>query len=166
VTDGIELVAVVAVAENGIIGRDGEMPWHYPADLRHFRRTTTGHPVLMGRVTYETVAPDHDGGLPDRTNVVLTRSGLDDPPESVVEAGSVDEALAAAVATGADVAYVVGGASVYEALLPRIDRVLLTRIPGEPEGDTSFSWDEAEWTAVDHESLTDDLEVVTHERVR
>ncbi|QLH80642.1 dihydrofolate reductase [Halosimplex pelagicum] len=163
----MEIALIAAVAENRVIGDEGEMPWHYPADLAHFKQTTMGHPVIMGRVTYESIAGQLGGPLPGRTNVVLTRSGLEAPDE-VVQVGSVDAAVeaasAAAAETGAETTFVAGGATVYEAFLDRADRLVLTAVPGEPEGDTRFpEWDPAAWVEVDRED-EGELSFVTYER--
>ncbi|ESP88238.1 dihydrofolate reductase [Candidatus Halobonum tyrrellensis] len=161
----VDLVLIVAVADDGVIGADGEIPWHYPADLAHFEETTTGHPVIAGRRTYDSIVADLGGPLPGRTNVVLSR---DDPdlPEGVVHAGSVDEAVEAAAATGAEVAYVAGGAAVYAEFLDRdlVDRMLVTEIPETVGGDTRFpDWDRDDWRETARESR-DGLEFVTYER--
>jgi dihydrofolate reductase len=165
--DDVDVVLIAAVAENGVIGTDGGMPWHYPADLARFKETTTGHPVVLGRRTYESIAARLNGPLPDRTNVVLTRSGVDAPDEVVV-AGSVDEALAAVVddaaERGVDTAYVAGGASVYEQFLGRADRLLITEVPESPDGDTYFpEFDRDVWSVVEREERGD-LSFVTYER--
>lgn len=135
-TKDVEVVFVVAVAENGVIGKDGAMPWHYPEDLAFFKETTMGHPVVMGRHTYESIEADLGCPLPGRQNVVLTRS---DPevPEEVHCAGSVVEGLEIA-AQYDDRVYVIGGETVYEALLPYADELLVTLIPESPAGDTWF----------------------------
>jgi dihydrofolate reductase len=172
----VDLVLVAAVAENGVIGVDGGMPWHYPADLAHFKRLTTGHPVIVGRTTYESIAARIGGPLPDRTSVVLTTHDLDLPDGAVV-AGDLDEAVALAAADavdrGVDEAYVIGGAAVYEQFLDCADRMVLTEVPGRPDGDTRFpDWDADAWTVVDREIVadaeTDDdnaaLAFVTYER--
>lgn len=164
----VSFVLVAAVAENGVIGAEGGMPWHYPADLGHFKRLTTGHPVVLGRVTYESIADRIGGPLPDRRNVVLTTRDLDLPGDVVV-ANGVDEAAerarAVAAERGVDEVYVIGGASVYEAFLPIADRMVLTEIPESPDGDTRFpAWDPAEWVEIDREA-DGDLEFVTYERV-
>jgi len=163
----MDLALVAAVAENGVIGADGEMPWHYPADLAHFKETTMGHPVIMGRVTYESIAGQLGGPLPGRTNVVLTRSGVDAPDE-VRQVESVDAAVEAAAdaaaEAGVETAFVAGGATVYEQFLPRADRLVITEVPGEPAGDTRFpEWDREAWT---ESSRADDgeLSFVTYER--
>ena len=85
-------VLIAALAKNGVIGVDGEMPWHLSEDLQHFKETTMGHPVVMGRRTYESIIADLGGPLPGRTNVVLTTQNLD-VPEDVLLAGNIDEAL-------------------------------------------------------------------------
>ena len=163
----MRVVLVAAVAENGVIGVDGEMPWHYPADLRRFKETTMGHPVIMGRRTYESIADRLGGPLPDRTNIVLSRREDLDLPEGAVHAESVEAALdAAAEALDPDqeAVYVAGGATVYEQFLPRADRLVLTEVPGEPEGDTYFpEWDREDW--VEHERVErEELAFVTYRR--
>jgi dihydrofolate reductase len=159
----VELVVIAAVAANGVIGVDGEMPWHYPADMAHFAETTMGHPVVMGRTTFESIAAQLDGPLPGRTNVVLSRSDPD-VPEDVVVAESVEAAIEAAAGTGAGTVYVAGGATVYEQLLPHADRMVLTRVPERPAGDTSFpEWDRETWVAVER-TTAGELTFVTYER--
>ena len=145
-----EIVIVAAVAANGVIGADGTVPWHLPDDLRHFKETTIGHPVIMGRRTYDSIEARLGGPLPGRTNVVLSR-GSPDLPDGVVLAGSVEEALDHASERD-DRVYVVGGATVYEAFFPRADRLVLTELERSYEGDTRFpGWDSTEWTEVDRD---------------
>ena len=159
----VELVVIAAVAENGVIGVDGGMPWHYPADMAHFKETTMGHPVVMGRTTFESIAAQIDGPLPGRTNIVLSGS-VPDVPEGVVVVESVEAAVAATAETGAERAYVAGGATVYEQFLPLADRLALTEIPEAPDGDTYFpEWDRDEWVEVEREE-TGELAFVTYER--
>jgi dihydrofolate reductase len=171
----VDLVIVAAVAENGVIGDEGGMPWHYPADLAHFKRLTTGHPVIVGRKTYESIAARIGGPLPDRTSVVLTTRDLD-LPEGAVAANDVSGAVVLAAADaadrGVDEAYVIGGAAVYEQFLDLADRMVLTEVPGRPDGDTRFpDWDADAWREVDREVIPDaetdgdgDLAFVTYER--
>ncbi|WP_372480514.1 dihydrofolate reductase [Halomicrobium sp. HM KBTZ05] len=153
----IEIVLVAAVAENGVIGNDGELPWHYPADLKHFKETTMGHPVVMGRRTFEGIVADLGEPLPGRTNVVLT-SQRRSFPEGAVGAGSITAAIDAARETGSDVAYVVGGATVYEQFRERAGRLVLTEVHETYDGDTYFpaiEWDR--WTETsrdDRDSLS------------
>ncbi|MEE6210792.1 dihydrofolate reductase [Salarchaeum sp. III] len=146
----MKLSIVAAVAANGVIGREGGMPWHYPEDLEHFKETTTGHPVIMGRRTFESIRERIGGPLPDRTNVVLT-SNPDSLPDGVVGVGSVEEAVSAARARN-DEAYVVGGETVYQQFLPRADELILTELEAEYEGDTRFpDWDREAWKEVERD---------------
>ena len=136
---------MAAVARNGVIGADGGLPWHLPDELRLFKETTLGHVLVMGRRTYESIGRP----LPGRTTVVVTRRqdwspGADD----VVVAHGVDEALERASAIDEEV-FVVGGGELYAAALPRVERLLLTRVDQEPDGDTTFpnvAW--GEWREI------------------
>lgn len=163
-TDQPEVVLIAAVARNGVIGSDGGMPWHYPADLARFKKVTMGHPVVMGRRTYESIAAALGGPLSGRTTVVLSTRELE-LPEGAVLAGSVEEALAlAGDAPGGETVYVAGGGSVYEQFLDRADRMVLTEIPESPEGDTRFpEFDPGEWTERERRE-EGDLAFVTYER--
>jgi len=149
-----ELVAIVAVADNGVIGKDGDMPWHIPADLRHFKETTMDHPVIMGRVTYEGILEALGEPLPGRTTIVLTSQDLETPDNAVV-AHDLEAALEAAETAarerhdGADRVFVAGGATVYEQFLPAVDRLIVTEVHDDPEGDTHFpDWDREAFRAV------------------
>ncbi len=149
---------IVAVSRNGVIGKDGAMPWHLPADLQRFKRITLGKPVVMGRRTHESIGRP----LPGRTNIVLTRD-RDYRAAGCILAHTIDEALAAARAAacaarepGRDEvpgeAMVIGGAAVYAAFLPRADRLYLTRVDAEVAGDTRFpELNPAEWVETDRE---------------
>lgn len=164
-TTDLEIALVAAVAENGVIGADGDLPWHYPEDLRHFKETTMGHPVVMGRRTFEGIVADLGEPLPGRTNVVLTGQERDFP-EGAVRAESVADALEIAAETGGDVAYVVGGATVYEQFLTRADRLVLTEVHDEYDGDTYFpdvEWDS--WTETSRDDR-EDLSFLEYERRR
>ncbi len=159
----MDVAIVAAVAENGVIGVDGEMPWDLPADLARFKQLTVGHPVIMGRRTYEAIADRLGGPLPERTNIVLSR-GDPDLPEAVVLVGSVDAALDAASETESDVAYVIGGGAVYDQFLPLADRLYLTEVEAAPAGDTRFpEWDRGAWIEVDREPR-DGFAFVEYER--
>lgn len=137
---------IVAAARNDVIGRDGTLPWHLPDDLKRFRALTTGHHVIMGRATHESIGRP----LPGRTNVVLTRS-----PSYTAEGCTVvhalGEALSAARAAGEEEAFVIGGARVYEAALPRADRVYLTRVDAEVRGDVRLPPLGPGWTEIARE---------------
>jgi dihydrofolate reductase len=129
----MKLMIIVAVADNGIIGRDKTLPWHLPADLRHFKQITMGKPLLMGRKTHESIGRP----LPGRLNIVLTRQ-----PDYLAEGcrvvHSVDEAVNLVEGEGGDEIMIIGGARLYQEVLPRADVVYLTRVHGEVAGDTRF----------------------------
>ncbi len=125
------VVLVAAVARNGVIGADGDMPWHVPADLRRFKRLTMGHPMVMGRRTFESM-----GALPGRRSIVITR----DPhwhAAGADVADSLDTAIALAAADGQDV-MVVGGGQIYAQAIDRADRLEITHLDLDVPGDTVF----------------------------
>lgn len=130
------------MAENRVIGRAGRLPWRLPADMRYFKQLTSGHTVIMGRKTFESM----DGPLPDRRNVVLTRRG-DYHPAGTTVVRDLDQALALAV--GESEVFVVGGAEVYRLALPRADRLYLTVVHTTVEGDTAFpEFDPSQWELI------------------
>jgi len=133
----MNVAIIAAVAANGVIGDEGEIPWHIPEDMARFKETTMGHPVVLGHNTYENIVDRIGGPLPGRTTIVLS-TGEPTLPEEVVHAESVDGAVAAARETDAETAYVAGGAAVYEQFLPLADRLLLTEIEAPHVGDTYF----------------------------
>lgn len=138
---------IVAVSSNGVIGREGGLPWYLPADLKHFKRTTMGHHLIIGRRTWEEVGKP----LPGRTMVVVTRSRRF-APEGVQVARSVEQALD--LAAGDDEPFIGGGAQIYHIALARnlVDRLYITRIHAEVEGDTRFPELELdEWELVSEE---------------
>lgn len=131
---------VVAAAENGVIGRDNQLIWHLPADLKHFKQLTQGHPVIMGRRTYESIGRP----LPNRTNFIVTRQA-DWRAEGCETARSVPEALATAHQVDEQV-FVIGGAEIYRQALPAADIIYLTEVHHAFEGDVMFpALNHAEW---------------------
>lgn len=143
---GKRVVLVAAVAENGVIGRDGDIPWSIPEDLRHFRAVTRDNTVVMGRRTFESIGHP----LPYRTNVVVTRDG-DWSYAGVFVAHSVEEAIELARDFDGDV-MVVGGAQIYAQALPHADAQVLTEVHLAPEGDTHYpEFDRASWVEVRRE---------------
>jgi len=124
---------IVAAADNGAIGKDNQLLWHLPNDLRFFKNTTWGMPVIMGRRTFESV----NKPLPGRINIVITRqSGW--KAEQVWTVGSLEEALAKAATTNCLEAFVIGGGEIYQQALPLAQRVYLTRVQAAPAADTFF----------------------------
>lgn len=132
---------VVAMDRNRVIGRENGLPWRLPDDMAWFRQVTVGKPVIMGRKTYETI-PARFRPLPDRHNIIVTRNQEYEAAGCTV-VHSIDEALA--IAAGAEEVIIAGGAQLYEALLPQANRLYLTLVDGEFEGDAyfpAFDWDE------------------------
>ena len=140
---------VAAVARNGVIGRRGALPWHLPEDMAHFRELTMGHPVVMGRRTWESL-PDRFRPLPGRRNVVVTRNP-EWNTEGAESAGSLEEALV--LLDGAPRVSVIGGAELFASALPLADELLLTEIDVDVEGDTFFPpYDEAVFEEVSRDA--------------
>jgi dihydrofolate reductase len=143
------VVFVLARATNGVIGHDGALPWHIPADLRHFKAMTMGKPMVMGRKTFESFpAP-----LPGRRHIVLTRD-RDWSAEGAQAARTPEEALALA---GAGEVAVIGGAEVFALFLPRADRIELTEVHQSPQGDAivpPFGPQWRETARADHEGYS------------
>jgi dihydrofolate reductase len=134
-----EIVLVAAMARHRAIGHGGQMPWHSPADLKHFKKVTLGNPVVMGRRTFESIGRP----LPGRLNVVISRS-RPQLPEGVVLAGSLEEALRQCAAH--DAAMVIGGGEIYSQAMPLATRMELTFIDTAVEADTFFpAWPPDQW---------------------
>lgn len=139
------MIIIAAIAQNGIIGRDNDLPWRLSGDLRRFKRLTSGHAIVMGRRTWESLP----GALPKRRNLVLTRDRAY-VAEGATCIGSLNEALEQVQDTEL---FVIGGAAVYQAALPLADRMELTWVEAEVEGDVSFpSFDLGAWTLVQEEA--------------
>jgi len=148
-----EIVLVVARADNGVIGKDGGLPWHIPADLKHFKRVTMGAPMIMGRRTFQSLP----GILPGRRHIVLTRDRQWNA-EGVAVAHSVDEALA--LAEENERVSVIGGAEIFALFLPRADRLEWTEIHCDAEGDTEMpAPDRAMWQEASREDIEADGEM-------
>jgi dihydrofolate reductase len=132
-----EIVVIAAIAErNRVIGKDGQLPWYIPADLKRFKRLTTGYPVIMGRKTFESIIARNGTPLPDRANLVLTTSQRYPAYPGVRTFASLQSALAES--RTADRVFVIGGASVYAMTLPLADRLELTLVAGVYSGDAWF----------------------------
>jgi dihydrofolate reductase len=147
------IALIVAMAENGIIGRSGQLPWRLPTDLKHFRRLTLGKPLVMGRKTYQSIGRPLDG----RDNIVVTRQADFRVPGAHVVV-SLEDALALgrmlAEGRGADEVMVIGGEEIFRATLPEADRIYLTLVHASPPGDTRFTLaDPGQWREVSREPM-------------
>lgn len=129
------------MTEDRVIGRNEELPWHYPEDLKYFKQKTTGFPVIMGRKTYESL-PDNFTPLPNRTNIVLTRSQSFGSAET---ASSLDEAYRLAEDTSKEKCFIIGGENVYLQTLDDADRLLITEIHDKYDGDSFFPEFKEKW---------------------
>jgi dihydrofolate reductase len=123
---------IVAMTQNGVIGKDNQIPWHIPEDLKHFKEITMGHPIIMGRKTFESIGK----ALPGRKNIVLTRA-LSYNEDGVVVVHNFEQALREAKDHDKEV-FVIGGRQVYELALPQADQIYLTTIDRDFDGDTYF----------------------------
>ena len=156
---------IVAIAENGVIGDKNSLLWNIREDMRRFRTTTSGHPVIMGRKTYDSIGRP----LPKRTNVVITRSDISIEGCQVVH--SLEEAIS--LFPQDEEIFIIGGAQIYEQALPLVDRLYLTVVHRAYEGDTSFpSLDMSQWREIAREEFVRGEEFdapfsfIDYERVR
>lgn len=140
--------AIVATAKNGVIGKDNDIPWYLPADLKYFKRTTLNHHILMGRKSYQSIGKP----LPKRTNVIITRDPFFISSNCLV-ARSIEEALEMAQNNGETEAFIIGGGQIYAQSVQYWDRLYLTKVDLEVEGTVFFpELDFSEWKLVSSES--------------
>ena len=149
-SSSVTCALMVAAASNGVIGRDNELPWHLPKDLQYFKQTTMGKPVIMGRKTFDSIGRP----LPGRANIVVTRQ-QNYQAEDVQVVHSLEQGLALAQQLAAeksvDEVMVIGGAELYRQSLPSIERVYLTKVHAEVEGDAFFPNLDKAWQCVSEE---------------
>jgi len=144
----MSLSLIAAVASNGVIGKGGDLPWRLSDDLKRFKKLTMGHPIVMGRKTFDSIGR----ALPGRKNIVITRD-TSWSFEGVEVAHSLDEALSLA---GEGEVFVIGGGEIYRQALPMASRMYLTLLAREVEGDAVFpEYDAAEWKEVEREQMSE-----------
>ncbi len=149
------LSIIVAMASNRAIGKDGDLIWHLSRDLKHFKAITTGHTVVMGYKTFLSL-PNHKA-LPNRRNIIIS-SRLEQAPDGFELANSIPTAIE--IVRDDDEVFIIGGGSIYEQFLPKVDRLYLTRLDKEFEADTFFPYiNFEEWSLVDMEVIDDDPQV-------
>ena len=155
-----ELISIAAVAENGVIGADGDMVWHVPEDFKHFKRTTMGHPMIMGRTTFDGM-----GALPGRRSIVVTRNTNYSPDvtdaDDVTVVHSLQEALDL---VQSEDAFVVGGAQIYAAAMPYVTKLIISEMPLKPVGDAHFPTIDADVWRETQRDPREGFTVVTYER--
>ena len=143
----MKTIIIVAISKNNIIGQKGGLPWHYAPDLRFFKQTTMGHPIVAGRKTFESFPRQP---LPGRQNIVLTRNPDYQAPEGVLVCPSLAAARDYCEQAGAEKMFIVGGGEIYHLALPETDEMIITHVPEEVQGDTAFpAWNKDEWEVVD-----------------
>ena len=139
------------MSSNRAIGLDGQMPWHLSADLKRFKQVTMGYPIIMGRLTFESIARP----LPGRTNIIVSRNPAY-RPEGCIVVGSIDAAINHGCQLAEEV-FVIGGSTLYEATLPIADTLFITQINQDFNGDTFFpDFGRSHWTEVEREDVVDD----------
>jgi dihydrofolate reductase len=142
------LALIVAMTKDGVIGDKGKIPWHIREDLQRFKRLTMGHPIIMGRRTYESIGKP----LPGRTNIVLSQSPNLTAPTEVLRFGSLKAALDHCRQQNEDLVFVIGGSKVYEAALPLAGKLFITEVHRNVPGDTTFpAYDRTAWTEASRE---------------
>lgn len=145
---------IVAVAENGVIGKAGKVPWHLRTDLKRFKTLTMGHHLLMGRKTYESIGSP----LPGRINIVISRT-RQTSQENLIWVQSINEGLLIAWQSGEEELFVIGGSQIYAATLPITQKIYMTRVHAKPDGDTFFpEFDETMWTITEQQYFPADEE--------
>lgn len=152
------IALVVAYDQNHVIGANGSLPWHYPEDLKYFKKVTSGHTVLMGRITYESILKSLGKPLPNRHHVVVSKTLKDDRVEVI-------EDLEHYLENATDDVYIIGGASIYAQTLPWVDRLYITHIDASFQGDTAFPpWDKSQFKTVE-ETISGPLRFAVYERI-
>ncbi len=161
------LSVIVAHTKNHVIGKEGQMPWHLPADLKHFKECTSNHTVIMGRKTFESIGRP----LPNRTNVVISRNTLYKVPDGVVLEHSLEDAIAK-YSSEHEECFVIGGGQLYQHAVELADRLYITLIDAEVVGDTTFpQYDVKKYKVIyDKEYLADEknqynLHFITYEKI-
>ena len=147
---------IVAVSENGVIGKDNDLIWHLPKDMKFFKETTMGHHVIMGRKNFESI-PHKFKPLPNRTNIVITRQS-DYKAEGSIVVNSVEDALEIAKVNGDLEPFIIGGGQIYKIALEKnlVDRIYLTRIHYSFDGDTFFPELNSDWKEINREDCFKD----------
>jgi dihydrofolate reductase len=139
--------AIVAVAQNGVIGRENDLPWRLPNDLRHFKEVTLGHHIILGRKNFDSIGR----ALPGRTSLVLSRNPKLEIPGCIVMP-NLAEALNFARIAGESEAFIIGGAEIYKLALPQIDKLYLTEVLADVKGDVYFpDYDRKQWKVISNE---------------
>lgn len=141
----MKITIIVAKAKNNVIGKDNQLPWHLPEDLKHFKRKTEGHHLIMGRKTFESMGKP----LPNRTSIVITRNKHYEVPPGHYVVHDLEAALEIAKTKHLQQVFVLGGAEIFKLAFPWVDEMIITEIHATPDGNTFFpEWDESKWEMI------------------
>lgn len=162
-TNSATISLIVAMSENNVIGRNNNLPWKLPGDLQYFREKTWGKPIIMGRKTFESLKRP----LPGRSNIVVTRDSEYVGVEGINIVNNIDKAVSVAQAIagldGVDEVMIIGGAQIYAACLPIVQRLYITQVHAQIEGDTWFpEFDRSEWELVKQEHIEESTVALGH----
>ena len=148
----MNIALIVAMSEDGTIGDKGKIPWHIREDLQRFKRLTMGHPIIMGRKTYESIGKP----LPGRTNIVLTQNSSFTTPPEVLKFTRLDNALDHCRKQNDDRVFIIGGSKIYQSALSLADKLFVTEVHQRVNGDTKFpNYDRQEWQETAREDGTE-----------
>lgn len=163
----MKISLIVAKAKNNVIGKDNGLVWKLPTDLRHFKNTTSGHHLVMGRKTFESM----DNPLPNRTSIVVTRNKHYQVPEGHYSVSDLEKAIELSNQKGVEQIMVTGGGEIYKLSLPYVDEMIITEVNAYPEGDTYFpevNWEQWEQVSREHIKADDknehDFDIVVYKR--
>lgn len=131
------LSLIAAVADNGVIGAKGDLPWHLPDDMKFFAKTTRGHHVLMGRKNFDSI-PEKYRPLPGRTNIVVSKTNSSTPSSNLIWTKSIEEGIDIARAAGESELYIIGGGEIYRQTIDLADKLYITHVHAQPKGETYF----------------------------
>jgi dihydrofolate reductase len=155
--------AIVAMAKDGVIGKEGSLPWYLPAELAHFKKVTMGHPIIMGRKTHESIGR----ALPGRANIIITRDSAYKAPEGVEVVNSLKDAIKTAqLKDGAEEIFIIGGEQIYAEAMSLLDRIYLTKVDANVSGDKFFKYEPVQWKQTASEKYSaDDKNIYDYEFV-
>lgn len=140
----MKIIIIAAVSKNGVIGKNGTIPWHSKAELQHFKKTTMGFPIIMGRKTWESIGR----ALPGRLNIVLTSKEFKSDSENLIYIDSLEKALELCESKKYDKCFIIGGSQIYKTAMESADEMIITRMPFEIEGDSYFPVIGGEWNLI------------------
>lgn len=145
----MKIIIIAAVAKNGVIGKNGSIPWHSKAELQHFKKTTMGFPIIMGRKTWESIGRV----LPGRLNIVLTSKEFKPESENLIYLDSLEKALEFCRSKKYEKCFIIGGSQIYKSAINSADCMIITRMPFEIEGDSYFPHIGSEWNLITTNNL-------------